>query len=216
MNEIEKEIAKATTKALEVAEKVGVFFTTVLGDTFKELGSSVHDWAKYFRYKNILKIQDKVNTLHEKRQTQGKSIPVKPSIGIPMLEAASLTDDEYLQHKWAALITNAMDPEQNNSIRKIYVDILSSLEPQDAVILDWMNEKRKSDKKAKITIALISSELSIEKKDVEIAVSNLNRQGLIGLRVPNTLDSIGISVSDHKAQIFLNSLSLAFLEACTA
>ena len=45
MDETTKEIAKTTNKALEVAEKVGRFLNTVLGDAFKEVGSSMHDWA---------------------------------------------------------------------------------------------------------------------------------------------------------------------------
>jgi len=85
MDESAKEIAKATKKALEVAEKVGGFFSTVLGDACKEIGAAINDWAKLYRYKNLLKISDKVQEIHQKRKIQGKSMRVEAYIGIPML-----------------------------------------------------------------------------------------------------------------------------------
>ncbi len=100
---------------------------TVLGDAFKEVGASIHDWAKFYRYKNLLKINDKVVQLHKERGMQGKSVPIQPSIGIPLIEAASLAEDENLQQKWATLIANATDPNYKDKIRKSYIDILSSL-----------------------------------------------------------------------------------------
>ena len=214
MDETTKEIAKTTSKALEVAEKVGSFLGTVLGDAFKEVGASIHDWAKFYRYKNLLKINDKVIQLHKERGIQGKSVPIQPSIGIPLIQAASLSEDENLQQKWATLIANATDPNYKDKIRKSYIDILSSLDPSDALVLDWMAAQGWNNELGEITIKIITENLNLSETDAKISSSNLNRLGLIDFGVPTTVGSIGISASGNETRFKLNQLGWALLKLC--
>jgi len=214
MDETTKEIAKTTNKALEVAEKVGGFLSTVLGDACKELGASAHDWAKFYRYKNLLKIQDKVLEIHKARGIEGKTVPVSLSIGLPLIEAASITEEEGLQQKWAALIANATDPESKIKVRKSFVDILSSLDPSDALVLDWMAGQGWNNELGEITVDSISQNLSLDEKDVKITTSNLNRLGLIDLGVPTTVGTTGISASDSRTRFRVNQLGWALIQVC--
>lgn len=215
MDETTKEIAKTTNKALEVAEKVGSFLSTVLGDAFKEAGASIHDWAKFYRYKNLLKINDKVGQLHKERGMQGKSVPIQPSIGIPLIEAASLAEDENLQQKWATLIANATDPNNKDKIRKSYIDILSSLDPSDAVVLDFMSTQGWNNELGEITIKIIVENLNLSEPEAKISTSNLNRLGLIDFGVPSRFGgSIDISASDNETRFKLNQLGWALLKLC--
>ena len=98
-----QEIAKTTGKAIDAGEKLGGFFKLVLGDTFVELGGITKDWAKYWRYKNALIINDKVEAIHKKRGIEGKTIPIPLRCGIPLLESASQEDDSFLQEFWVGL-----------------------------------------------------------------------------------------------------------------
>ena len=214
MDKSTKEIAKATNKVLEVTEKVGGFLTTVLGDACKEIGASVHDWAKLYRYKNLLKISDRVQEIHKKRKLEGKSIPVKPSIGIPMLEAASIVEDEYLQQKWAALISNATDPNNKTKIRKSYVEVLSSLDPTDAVILEWLQKNKSDNLASEITLKIISENLNFTLLNAKISVINLHRLGLIDVQVPTTVGRMDMNASSERASFKINPLGDTLLNLC--
>lgn len=214
MDETTKEIAKTTGKALDVAEKVGGFLNRVLGDACKEVGASIHDWTKFYRYKNLLKINDKIVQIQNKRGLQGKEVPLQASIGIPLIEAASFIEDENLQQKWAALIANATDPNYGGKIRKSFIDILSSLDPVDAIILDWMSTQGWNNALGEISIKSISKSLGLEEDEVKISASNINRLGLIDFGVPTTAGSTGISVSGDGTRFRLNQLGGALLKLC--
>jgi len=214
MDETAKEIAKTTNKVLEVAEKVGGFFATVLGDACKEMGASIHDWAKLYRYRNLLRISDKVQEIHKKRKIEGRSIPVQPQIGIPMLEAASIVEDDYLQQKWAALISNATDPKNKTAIRKSYIDILSSMDPSDAMVLDWMDTQRQNIPSREITIKIISEKLNLSLSDAKITIINLSRLGLINIQVPTLVGRTDINASSEKTCYTLNQLGETLLNLC--
>lgn len=130
-----QEIAKASGKFAELAEKVGGFVTKVIGPASNQVGTILEDWTRYYRYKNLLAIADKVEAIHVRRKIQGKTIPIPPRIAIPMLEFASLEEDETLQEIWARLIANSTDPNFKESIHPSYVEIIRQLTPDEALIL---------------------------------------------------------------------------------
>ena len=124
-----QEVAKTTRKGFEIAEKLGSLLKTIFGEGFSHIGDSFSDWAKYFRYKNLIKLQDRIKSLHVKRGIEGKTIPIPPRYALPLLDSASLEDDENIQDKWAGLIANATDPDKRFQFQKIFIRILSNLEP---------------------------------------------------------------------------------------
>ena len=79
-------------------------------------------------------------------QEKLKSAGIKPDeirecalkIGIPILENASLEEEEELSDIWASLLANAMNPTFNEELRTAYIDIAKSLSPLDVRILEQM------------------------------------------------------------------------------
>lgn len=55
---------------------------------------------------------------------------------IPILQQASLEDNETLRTKWAALFANALNPDRREELRVAYTDILRQLSPEDVLFLD--------------------------------------------------------------------------------
>ena len=140
-NETETIIQEATKVVIrEAAEKIGNFLNKLLGETVIELGGIPHDWAKYYRYRNLLSIQDKIEAIHKKRKAEGKTLPIPPRYAIPLIQNASQENDESLQEMWAELISNFIDPQKHFNPEKIYIEILSSLEPLDAKVLHFFLE----------------------------------------------------------------------------
>lgn len=68
--------------------------------------------------------------------TEPQQIP--DNLWIPMLQEASLEDDETLQEMWASLITNAANPRQENSVHPTYLEILKQLSSREAWMLQYI------------------------------------------------------------------------------
>ncbi len=69
-----QEVAKTAGKAIDASVRVGSFLNKIFGDAFTEIWEAFYDWAKYFRYKNLLRIQDEVEAIHRKRRIGGSTI----------------------------------------------------------------------------------------------------------------------------------------------
>jgi Abortive infection alpha len=131
-----QEVAKTAGKCADLVDRLGGFFSKVVGGTCNQLGGILEDWTKYYRYKNLLTISDKVEALHHRRKIEGKTVALPFKIAIPLLEAASLEDDVTLQDMWAGLIANGMDPGFQQPIHPSYIEIVKQMSPDEAVILN--------------------------------------------------------------------------------
>jgi hypothetical protein len=60
---------------------------------------------------------------------------------LPVLEAASIEDNETLQSRWAALLANASDPQKDSFVLASFVEVLRQLTPEQAVFLDSILER---------------------------------------------------------------------------
>lgn len=218
-----QEIAKSTAKAIDLVEKVGGFLNKVVGDAIVEVGSIASDWARLFRYKNLLKLQDKVEEIHRTRKLENKTIPIPPRFAIPLLQAASQEDDESIQNMWAGLIANATDPNKHIEPKKIFIEILSSFEPIDAYILrhlagqGWLMFRNISG--GGISVEKLCTALQITEKDSQLSLQNLHRLGCIIDEAEATWDSInstsfGLRITDSKTTFRPSPLGISLLEAC--
>ena len=132
MQSVEK-IAEATR---DIIVRLGDSFDKYLGSPAVEMGGIAGDWMKYYRYKNMLTILDKVEELHRQRKLEGRPIPISPRMAIPLLDAVSAEDDETLQNLWARLIANSTDPNTLIPIHPGYIEIIKQLTPDEAVIVN--------------------------------------------------------------------------------
>jgi hypothetical protein len=131
-----QEVARTTGKLTEAVEKVGGFISKVIGGASTQFGGILEDWAKYYRYKNLWVIADKVEAIQARRKLDGQTIPIPPRAAIPMLESASLEDNDVLQEIWARLIANSTDPNFNEPPHPGYIEIIRQMSPDEAIILN--------------------------------------------------------------------------------
>lgn len=222
-SEAVKEIAVTTGKAIDAGMKLGGFFRLVLGDAAIELGGVVKDWATYFRYNNLLKIQDKVFKLHKKRKLEGKTIVIPLRYAIPLIQNASQEDNDDIQSLWAGLVANSTDPNKRLNIQKIYIEILSSLEPIDVQIMLYFSKQGwhlfSEVPGGGITVEKLSSDLNASENDIIISLQNLNRLGCLVADFEPTWNDIGKSsfgtlVRDKKTTFRPSPLGFSLLEAC--
>lgn len=176
-----QEIAKATGKGIEAATKMGGFLRTVFGEALIEYGRSWHDKSKLYRYKNFLNIMDKVREIHRERRAEGEAISIPPRYAIPLMWQASLEDEKSVQEMWASLIANATDPDKRLNIKKVFVDILSNLEPIDTLVLRdvYSHGQVFRGERHKRNVHQLSEQLKVAISEIDMSLMNLVRLGCI-------------------------------------
>lgn len=95
-------------KGVEFAKE---FLSKLIMPTVEETGLLIADNIKFFRFKNQVRILLKAKEYVETRKLNTSEIPIK--ILVPLLENASLEEDEELQDKWAKMLTNMVDSDLN-------------------------------------------------------------------------------------------------------
>jgi len=171
-----KSVSDTTREGMQLVQRAGAFFAKVLGE---DAAGILKDGLFYFRVKNALTLQDKLDRiLAERRIANPKAIPLR--LAIPFLEAATLEDDETLQERWARVLANAMDPDFEENIERCFGSVLEELSPLDCLVLEALERAWRTELNgALVCSASISTELSVPEGIVSVALGNLRRMELI-------------------------------------
>jgi hypothetical protein len=239
-NEIAKatqEVAKVADKALDQTAALGRFLHKVFGGGLEHFGGAFNDWAAAFRQRNALRIADKMETIHAKRKLEGKTIPVPPRLAIPLLQQATVEDNDMLQDMWAALLANATDPERHISARRAFVHLLAAMEPNDAKVLlaihsDELNQPTRHPRVLTAETAMasigpdgkannnrnvgwVAEMIGLSKPDTMFSVENLARLGLVEDILPEgSTSAIPVPASHSAADLGLTFMGRELLAAC--
>jgi hypothetical protein len=98
----------AIEKGLDAAKG---FLEKLITPAVEETGLLIKEHISYWRFKNQVKMLNKAQEYCAKNNISPKSISFK--LLCPLLENASLEEEEILQDKWAILLSNLVDSEQN-------------------------------------------------------------------------------------------------------
>ncbi|MDP2241886.1 MAG: Abi-alpha family protein [Burkholderiales bacterium] len=216
-----QEVAKATGKAIDAGQTFGGFISRYVAGSIEQGMGIFEDKLKYMRWERQVRLmQRSEQLLLEAGLTRPtRAIPLK--LAIPLLEAASLEDDDYLQDLWARLLVNAANGGSHVSLHRAYIAVLEQLTPLEAVILQKIyslpfDETRHNGVEA----GKLPDDVAIWKdfgnrdslpeppEEVRLALANLAR-----------LDCIAIQKSAGGGEMFKRViptlLGKSFVEACT-
>jgi len=119
----------------------------LFGAAATEVGLSFADSARTWRLKRQFRLYQKIAAMVEDGNIAVG--PVPPGLLFPILQAASLEDDEDLQSHWAALLVNA--GIDSNSVHPSFIEILRQLTSEDARLLDKLYDSCLSKRTRKVT-----------------------------------------------------------------
>lgn len=122
-------LAKATAEA--VAPEVSKYIGTIVGASQIEAGEMAAEWLRHHRFKRSIKYLKKSMKQLEEAGLKPQEVPIKTLV--PLMENASLEDDEALSDRWASLLANAGAGED---VPPHFARILADLEPVDARVMD--------------------------------------------------------------------------------
>lgn len=129
-----KEVAKATSKAIDASTKAGEFFSKVMGDLITDGVGLVGDRIRFYRIERAVLLAERTDALLKGRNVTSVRA-VAPNIALPIIEAAATELDDDLHAKWAELLAQAMDAEAHVVDRRL-IDALLSLSPTDSKVFD--------------------------------------------------------------------------------
>ena len=95
-----QEGAKTSGKAIDTVEKLGGFISRYVSGSLEQAVGIVEDKLRYLRWERQIRLMERADQLMAQlgKDTPTKPIPLK--LAIPLIQAASLEDDDYLQDMW--------------------------------------------------------------------------------------------------------------------
>lgn len=190
-----QEVAKTTSKAIDSGREMGGFISRFISGPLEQGVGIFEDRLRYIRWERQLRlIKRSEGFLAEQGLTKpDKPMPLKNAI--PLLEYATLEEDDNLQDMWARLIVNGTNEATGISIERSFIEILAQISLIEAQIMlaIYALPFEKIHHNGVITeklpkLATVAEEKLEENKykeptlEVKLALANLARIGCLKLR----------------------------------
>ncbi len=188
----------------DLARFVGKALGTVPEDTVGLLGG---DHLRELRIRNLDKTSRKTEELLRERGVEDPE-PIGPKALLPALEAASEEIDETLQDMWATLLANAMDPDRDVSLQRIFIDALKQFEPIDARILSAYLEVGAGNAHSPNNLA--------PKVDLRVTEVIISADRLVSIGCLNNLTRDRSAAAGPKTTYQISALGLELSRACSS
>lgn len=111
----------------------------MLGPATAEIAERFRDDIRRYRYGRQLECLKKAEQMAKGAGFTPKAVPIK--LLFPLLEGASLEENEDLHTMWAALLANASSPTSCDTVRPGFVAILKQMSPDEAALFKWFYEQ---------------------------------------------------------------------------
>ena len=179
-----QEVAKTTNTAIDATRDFGNYMSKFFTRPLEQVSELITDKLKYYTWSNKVNLMQKAQGKMDKLGFSVQhTIPLK--LGIPLLEVASLEEDDRLQELWANLLVNS---STRFSLERSYISVLEQLSAVEAEILlkiyDDISDSIEDDDFRFIInpedIFIDLSASNISKLNFNLALSNLKRLDCIG------------------------------------
>jgi hypothetical protein len=140
MEALDPELAKVAGQiVVDTAKDARGALGRLFGDAITELGQTLGDRARLYRFENLTKILEKAERIASARGYTPEQLKALPfGDALRTTEAASMEEDDDVQDLWARLIANATAPEDGSPVQKVYIDLLKSLSGPEVLLLDLL------------------------------------------------------------------------------
>ena len=128
-----------TTNDLALLGQFAPMLNAMIQPSLEQAGLLLADHIRGWRLRNLASVVEKSDRKLRERGLSGDQIsPIKAAVGLPIVEKASLQDDEVLQDLWANLIVSGVT--DGHEIDPSYVEILHQFARLDCDVLEFVVE----------------------------------------------------------------------------
>jgi len=107
---------------------------SILGPAADEIAERIRDEVRLYRFSKQVKLLTKAAAIAKAAGFVPKAVPIK--VLFPLLEGASLEDNEDLQDMWAALLANASNQVTVDLVRPSFSELLKIMTSDVAKLLN--------------------------------------------------------------------------------
>ncbi len=193
-----REVARTGGKTVDLVGDFGRFISQFVSGSLEQGTGIFEDKLRYMRWERQVRYMERV---HQRMNELGERSPTKPiplKLAVPLFQAASLEDDDYLQDMWANLLVNASVPKRGVELRRAYIDVLERLSPAEALVLEKLCTISEAERQGRpivtghlpeaVYIEYIDDEQERDKlvqpsKEITMALANLSRLGCVKLQM---------------------------------
>lgn len=162
---------ESTSLSASVSEGI---LRRILGPAADEVGLILRDKVQDYRKKNLSKMTSRALAIIANSDIEPREIPLRTLI--PILERASVEDDEYLSEKWSRLFASASASQFVTDSHPCFPQILSELSPLDVLLLDKLWEPGRP--KSWSAFRKQQVENGIDERLLNMTFASLDRAGL--------------------------------------
>lgn len=233
-----QEVAKATRVGLEATTKLGGFVARVINEPLEQVTGILSDRLRFMRWERQLRLRDRmIENIRERglegQFNNGELNTVPPKLALPIIENASLEEDDELQDLWANLLASALDPNFSGKIRTAYIDIIKQLEVVDIHVMNliyqsykrWCGDNYNLDDDEQSTSPTVYSVAQMTIRDAiglgrnayENSIDNLIRVRCVAPFVEEQGNDADIdnTIDYRYYEVCITSFGVGFVEACT-
>ncbi|HMH43603.1 MAG TPA: Abi-alpha family protein [Pyrinomonadaceae bacterium] len=237
-----QETVKTVRTGIEATQQLGRFVSRITTEPLETVMGILNDKLQFMRWERKLRLAQRGREIIDKRGIEGPLRPIPYKLALPIIENASLEDNDELQDLWANLLASAVDPNFDGVIRTAYIDIIRQLEVIDVHVLNvvhkaygkWLDERKReqiidgyyfSPIRNPVSKVDITEQLGITFAVYENAVDNLMRVRCLASYVADeTIQTEFFDMPreeavtiDHRYEfVCITSLGVSFVEACAA
>jgi hypothetical protein len=95
------------------------------------IAGMLEDHLKVIRFERLIRLEDRVSQFLAERGLDLPTRTISLKIGLPLLDNATLEEDDELQDVWARLLVNGGDAKSGVEIRRAFVSVLAEMTALD-------------------------------------------------------------------------------------
>ncbi len=168
----------AIEKGIDVAKD---FLDKLIIPAVEETGLLIKDFISLWRFKNQIKMLSKAKLYCEDNNINPKQISLK--LLCPILDYASVEEDEVLQDKWSVLLSNLVAPEQNIE-NHVFPYILSQLSSHEYTVLESVFDQKEKETELltkeledfKLNRLRLDEEITEKIVNLDVEIKNIRNQ----------------------------------------
>ena len=208
--------ANASKEAIQASRELGRFFS----GPAREVVGILEDYVKVVRFERRVRLAGRVRKVLIEKGMTGPTRKIPLNIAVPLLENATLEEDDDLQEVWARLLVNGGDAGSGIQLRRAFVSVLAEMTSLDVRSLAQIESAAKLNAESgsngvwtyelpERAIPYVKPERTRDPSpEVAISLGNLERLGCI-------ISSNQTPVDKTYYLVNLTPFGWALIEACT-
>ncbi|TQV65819.1 DUF4393 domain-containing protein [Exilibacterium tricleocarpae] len=130
-----QEVAKTASKAIDAGREMGGFVSRFISGPLEQGVGIIEDKLKYIRWERQQRLIRRAEEFLKNKGLPNPDNPIPLKNAVPLLEYATLEEDDDLQDLWAYLLVNGSNISTGINIERSFIEILSQISSLEARIL---------------------------------------------------------------------------------